>query len=64
MLELIFDGKVIKQENIDNINGYGFIWVADEEAESGEYTLRVSNLFFENDTIKDYTVNVYAIQKV
>lgn len=49
---------------MDNMNGYGFLWVAGNEAQEGKYEMRVSNLRFEKDAVKDFVVNVYASQKV
>lgn len=49
---------------MDNTNGFGFLWVAPEEAKAGKYELNVKRLYFEKDTVRDFVVNVYAAQKV
>jgi phage anti-repressor protein len=49
---------------VDNGNGFGFLWVAPEEAKAGTYEVRVNRLYFEKDTVRDFVVNVYAAQKV
>ena len=63
-LSLSFNDKIIKQEYVENQNGFGFIWIADQEAKAGKYELKVSNLNFESDTVKDFVVNVYASERV
>ena len=63
-MTLSFNGKMMKQDNVENQNGFGFLWVADQEAKAGQYSVTVSNLRFDKDTKRDFVVNVYASTKV
>ena len=63
-MELWKDGRKLKGGYVDNMNGFGFLWVAGSEAKEGKYEMRVNNLRFEKDAVKDFVVNVYSSQKV
>jgi len=59
-LELWQDGERLHKDHVDNMNGFGFLWVAPKEAKAGTYELKVKGLRFGKDVIPDYVVNVYG----
>lgn len=54
----------LNSDYIDNMNGFGFLWISSEEAKAGTYELRVSNLYYGKDAVQDFVVNVYAKTQV
>jgi hypothetical protein len=63
-LALIQNGTILKQGPVTNADGFGFIWMHQNEVEPGTYQARISRIRFGPNAIHDFTLSVYSPEKV